>query len=239
MFRRDPNWFGGDDAYSIDLGDGRVAWFFGDSFVAPTVAGQRRGTTMVRNSVGIQPGYDPTQAEFKPYGRETAGKPTSFVPDEGDEYFWPGGSILVEGKLLMFLMRVRNAEGGLNFQTTGWGAVLIDNVESDPDRWEIRQLNAPQNDFRVMVGSASVVRDGDYLVAFSVSDDSHDVFLVRWRLADAAVGELSRPEWWTGNQRGWIEQSELDFLPAPLFKHFSFSSRGFRFHRLACARRRV
>ena len=59
MFHRDPNWLGGDDAYSLDLGAGRVAWFFGDSFVAPSVPSERRGTTMVRNSVGIQTGYDP------------------------------------------------------------------------------------------------------------------------------------------------------------------------------------
>ena len=43
MFHRDPRWLGGDDAYSIDLGDGRIAWFFGDSFVAPTVEGDRKG----------------------------------------------------------------------------------------------------------------------------------------------------------------------------------------------------
>ena len=65
LFHRDPRWLGADDAYSIDLGEGRVAWFFGDSFVAPTVAGQRKGTTMVRNSIGIQTGYDPTRAKFK------------------------------------------------------------------------------------------------------------------------------------------------------------------------------
>ena len=35
-----PVGLGGDDAYSLDLGDGRVAWFFGDSFVAPTAPGR-------------------------------------------------------------------------------------------------------------------------------------------------------------------------------------------------------
>ena len=71
MFHRDPEWLGGDDAYSVDLGDGRVAWFFGDSFVAPTTPGERRGTTMVRNSVGLQTGYDPDPSQHsKPIGEK-------------------------------------------------------------------------------------------------------------------------------------------------------------------------
>ena len=94
LFHRDPQWLGGDDAYSLDLGDERVAWFFGDSFVAPTSPGERRATTMVHNSIGIQTGYDPTTADFKTYWRNTDGKPTSFFPDDGKHYFWPGGSIL-------------------------------------------------------------------------------------------------------------------------------------------------
>ena len=33
LFRSDPHWLGSDDAYSIDLGDGRVLWLFGDTFI--------------------------------------------------------------------------------------------------------------------------------------------------------------------------------------------------------------
>jgi len=218
MFHRDPRWLGGDDAYSIDLGGGRVAWFFGDSFVAPSVAGQRRGTTIVRNSVGIQTGYDPMRADFKTYWREIAGKPTSFIPDEGDDFFWPGGGVILDGKLLAFLMRAHNADRELSFDTDGWGAVLIDNLEADPDHWQVRKLTVPQNDFGVLVGSASLLRDGEHVIAFSVSAKSHDVFLVRWRLADAAAGDLARPQWWAGAEHGWVEQQKLAKLPTPLLK---------------------
>jgi hypothetical protein len=216
MFHRDPRWLGGDDAYSIDLGAGRVAWFFGDSFVAPTVAGERRGTTMVRNSVGIQTGYDPIRAGFKAYWRESEGKSSSFIPDEGDDFFWPGGSVILDGKLLMFMVRAQNAGSGLGFKSTGWGAVLIDNLAADPADWQIQKLTVPQNDFRVLVGSASILSVGEHVVAFSVGDDKHDVYLVRWHLADAAVGDLARPEWWAGAERGWVKQQKLAKLPAPL-----------------------
>ncbi len=33
MFRKDHRWLGGDGGNSIDLGDGSVLWFFGDSFI--------------------------------------------------------------------------------------------------------------------------------------------------------------------------------------------------------------
>ena len=218
MFHRDPRWLGGDDAYSVDLGRGRVAWFFGDSFVAPTTPGQRRGTTMVRNSVGLQTGYDPTTSKFKAYWREEDGKPKSFIADEGKEFLWPGGSLLVDGKLLMFMMRARDANRKLAFDVTGWGAVLIENLDVSPDQWKVRKLTAPQNPFGVLVGSASLVRDGDHLVAFSVSSEAHDVHLVRWRLSDAFEGDLTKPQWWAGSKVDWVDQEKLTELPSPVFK---------------------
>ncbi|HEY6565656.1 MAG TPA: hypothetical protein VIY86_14300, partial [Pirellulaceae bacterium] len=159
MFHRDPRWLGGDDAYSIDLGKGRVVWFFGDSFGEPTVAGQREGTEMVRNSVGLQTGYDPTTAEFKGYWREEGGKPSSFIPADGENFYWPGGGVIIDGKLLQLSMRVRDAKGDLNFATTGWGAVLLENLEQEPSQWKVQKLVVPQNKFGVLVGSAAVVQD--------------------------------------------------------------------------------
>ena len=65
-------------------------------------------------------------------------------------------------------MRAHDAGWGLGFNTSGWGAVLIDNLAADPDHWQVRKLAVPQNDFRVLVGSAGVVIDGEHVVAFSV-----------------------------------------------------------------------
>ncbi len=218
LFHRDPQWLGGDDAGSLDLGDGRVVWFFGDSFVAPPTPRERRGSTMVHNSVGLQTGYDPTQATFKTYWRQCEGKPCSFIADEGPDFFWPGGSRLVEGKLLVFLMRARRADTKLKFRSTGWGVVLIENPSDTPDRWRVRKLAAPQNPFKVLVGSASVLLEGEHLVALSVADDTHDVFLVRWRASDAVAGDLSQPEWWAGEPTGWTAQHDLKTLPTPLLR---------------------
>ena len=57
LFRSNPRWMGSDDAYSIDLGDGRTLWLFGDTFISRTFLNTRRLSTMIRNSVAIQSGY--------------------------------------------------------------------------------------------------------------------------------------------------------------------------------------
>lgn len=236
LFHRDPSWLGGDDAYSLDLGNGRVAWFFGDSFVAPTTAGERRGTTMVHNSVGIQAGYDPTTAKFKAYWRRADGRPTSFFPDDGIHYFWPGGSLLVNGKLLVFFMRswTRDSSHAMGFETDGWAATLVDNISRSPNQWRLRRLDVPQNELNVLVGSAAVVRDGEHLVAFSVGGKKHQVYLVRWRWEAAAVGDLSQPEWWVGAERGWVAQSKLSEPPVPVIKNGQTEFSVFRSPDLKC-----
>jgi hypothetical protein len=56
LFRNDPSWLGADDAYSIDLGNGRVLWLFADTFIALRPGGTRHQSKMIRNSVAIQQG---------------------------------------------------------------------------------------------------------------------------------------------------------------------------------------
>lgn len=67
LFHADPRWLGGDGAFSTDLGNGRVLWMFGDSFVAPKAGATRGQSAFIRNSVAIQTGYDPSHASIKFY----------------------------------------------------------------------------------------------------------------------------------------------------------------------------
>lgn len=67
LFQRDQYWVGGDGAYSVDLGEGRVLWLFGDSWIDPRGMGSREGATMVSNSLALQNGYDPSQATAEFY----------------------------------------------------------------------------------------------------------------------------------------------------------------------------
>src|SRR5438105_15219120 len=84
LFHQDPRWLGADAAYSIDLGGGRVAWWFGDSFIATSDAHTRTESKMVRNSVAVETGLDPTTATLAFAWGDSGGGPASFVPERGD-----------------------------------------------------------------------------------------------------------------------------------------------------------
>jgi hypothetical protein len=75
LFRTNRKWLGADGAYSIDLGDGRVLWLFGDTFISTSFLNTRRIAKMVRNSVGIQSGYDPSAASMVFTWRKEGGQP--------------------------------------------------------------------------------------------------------------------------------------------------------------------
>ena len=195
LFHQDPRWKGGDDAYSVDLGRGRVLWLFGDSFVGN---GTRAQATMVRNSVAIQSGYDPSHATIQ---FSWAAGPSSFFAETPGYWYWPGdGTLLEDHTLLVFLMKIRAVPGGVfGFEACGWDAAAVSNPGDDPSRWKIHRLNCPPNPFGVVVGSGAVLcRDG-YLYAFGSRQT--DAVLMRWPMATAERGDLSQPEQWTTS--GW------------------------------------
>jgi hypothetical protein len=221
LFRRDSRWRGADAANSIDLGGGRVLWTFGDSFVsldADPERRQRKTARFIRNSIALQVGYDPTCADFHPYWQEVSGQPAAFLRPEGDVLFWPGGGLVVDEKLLVFLMRIRNAKTAMGFDVAGWGAVLIENPNDDPPNWRMKFISTPQNSWGVLVGSGSIVRQGDWVYAYSAEAyQSHKIFLVRFDAAAAATGNLASPQWWNGQSVGWVPQSQLqDAVPQPV-----------------------
>jgi len=216
LFRADPTWLGSDDAYSIDLGDGRVLWLFGDSFIATGRMNHRIQSEMIRNSVAVQSGYDPSTASMAFYWRTQDGEPRSFFPEEDEVWFWPGHGIVLEGKLLIFLMAIRSSSEGLGFESAGWRTVSVANFEEDPSEWHLRWLETPENPFGLVV-SGSVIRLGDTICAFCVQEPDHTIHLVRWPVAQAVDEDLSQPQWWDGEETGWVAQQDLRQRPHPLF----------------------
>jgi hypothetical protein len=216
LFRSDPKWLGSDDAYSIDLGDGRVLWLFGDTFISTSFLNTRRVATMIRNSVAVQTGYDPSSASMAFAWRTEDGKPRSFFPEDGETWFWPGHGIALEDRLIIFLMATRSSSQGIGFEHVGWRAVSISHPERPPSEWQLTWLDTPENPFGLIV-SGSVMRIEGYVYAFSVQEPDHTIHLVRWPTARVRNEDLSRPQWWAGEDAGWVAQQELSERPSPLF----------------------
>jgi hypothetical protein len=216
QFRKDGRWLGGDDAYTIDLGNGRILWLFGDSFIATDDSRDRKKAELVRNSVAIQQGYNPVSAEIRFYWGNINGNPSSFFSDSGNEWYWPGHGIMLEGKLIVFLMRI--CQKNDFFDVSGWNAAMVENPAASPKNWIIKKLETPGSTFGITIGSATVMQQDGHIYAFSVDPlNDHPVFLVRWPIDEFTQGILKNPAWWTGKKGGWVRQSQLKSRPPPIF----------------------
>jgi hypothetical protein len=206
LFRQDGRWLGGDGAYSIDLGGHRSLWLFGDSFVAHDRIIERKDSTMIRNSVAVQTGVDPSSASMKFYWRvDKGGSPSSFFPERGDEWLWPGHGILVDGELTLFLYKIDadRTEGSLGFKLAGWTAVRVARPSEEPTAWDMKELSVPDTGEATVVGAAAVQGDG-YVYAFAVKGMSaQEIFVLRWTNTNFKKGDLSVFEWWGGPEMGW------------------------------------
>lgn len=203
VFHCDPRWLGGDGAASVDLGDERILWLFGDSFVDPSGSGNRGSSILVRNTVAVQTGFDPESASMKFAWKMKAGKPTAFFTESGDTWYWPASGILMDKRLLVFLVEVRSADNDLGFESCGWKAVWIDNPQVQPDHWNMTRLISPQRQAMV-VGVGTPVLENGFLYVFAADGKDRSVFLVRWPAAAALAGTLTAPQWWAGEADGWI-----------------------------------
>jgi hypothetical protein len=199
LFRDAALWHGGDAAYSVDLGNDRVLWLFGDSFAGPVIEpGTRAGSLMVRNSVAIQRGYDPTTAAMTFYHGHVDEQPGPFFDTEGARWLWPGDGVRFKsGPLLLTFAVVAASDEGLGFETVGSAAVLIDDPERAPPLWSPRPVDLPSHELGAQLGAGALFAEDGWLYAFApVEPGSHDVYLARWWLADAERGDLGSPEWW-------------------------------------------
>lgn len=218
LFRSDPRWLGGDAAFSIDLGGGRVLWLFGDSFVAAKAGQTRHQARMVRNSVAIQTGYDPSAASIKFYWSSRDGGADSYFPDRGEYWLWPEHGVHLDNRLLLFCAVIApdRSPRSLGFRAAGWTAFLVSNPDQEPSRWNLRQLDPPKNPWRVLVGIATLV-EGDQLYLFGADEPRHNVFLLRLPASAAAQGRLDALKWWCGGRHGWLPQSGIESSPEPVF----------------------
>lgn len=202
LFRRDPFWVGGDGAYSIALGEGRILWLFGDSIIDPSGHHSRKsaGAKMIANSIAIQNGSNPATAKMQFYWRAD-GLPSAFFPDSGKDRFWPGDGVRIRDRLLLFLMKVRTTKSGLGFEVCDWKAVLVTNPDDDPPDWKLSWLETPPNKLHAIVGSAGVFCDGGFVYAHASREPGGKLaYLVRWPEGKARDGDLSGAEWWDGKE---------------------------------------
>ncbi len=210
LFHRDPHWLGADCASSVNLGDGRTLWLFGDTWIDPSDKPTRQGARMVSNSVAVQTGTDPAMADIAfHWGKADHGEPEAFVPDRGDERLWPGNGVRVGDRLVLFFSRTITTDTGLGFDSVGWAAVMVENPDAEPSQWRVRSLESPSNPLGIMVGFAAVIRLDEHVYALGSQNPvkSHPIYAARWTTEEVRRGHLMNPEWWAGERIGWVPES--------------------------------
>ncbi|HSO20738.1 MAG TPA: DUF4185 domain-containing protein, partial [Desulfosarcina sp.] len=218
LFRRDRRWLGADDAHSVDLGSGRVLWLFGDTLIDPRAGASRRRAVMVRNSIGLQNGYDPTAAGMTFFWKTSANaNPCAFFDASPGMWLWPADGVRLGQRLLIFLAVVRSDPNPLGFALSGWRAVMVDNPDAPPDRWRILPAATKPQRTAIILGTGGVLLADGYVYAYGSDASGSRVFVARWPAADVEKGNLDTAQWWHGRASGWLTAGQTDALPAVLF----------------------
>ncbi len=172
---------------------------------------------MVRNSIAIQYGRDPTNARIRFYWKQAKGRPRSFFPEPRASCLWPTHGLLLHEGLFIFALKVRMTNTGLGFDVFGAVAIHITNPQAEPDRWTMNYLAVPVEAVEgdSIVNVAAMLSDSSYLYVWLASDERHDVYLARWRRPLKARRELPRPEWLTAE--GWAKADGAGPKPLPQF----------------------
>lgn len=233
LFRNDARWVGGDGAYSCDLGNNRILWLFGDSLIAKDATRNRDTATFIRNSAAIQTGYDPSRAFMAFHWGETAGHPSSFIPEQGDRWFWPGACLRVGKGLVLFGQWLRQeGVGQWGFGAVGSAGLYVADADADPLTWQPQDAHLPDLGDTVVLGTAGLVA-GEHLFVYGAKGATHDYVLARFPLADARGGDVSHAEFYSGG--AWRASADLSGLPEAIFAlgapessvHFEVKSRQF------------
>ena len=167
-FQRQEGWTGADGAYSIQLDPSRTLWTFADTWIGKIVDGKRVEAKMINNTAAIQK-LDDREAPWQFFWRGDRQKPCSlWGPDRPGTWFWPGDGAMVDGKLYMFMHRIRRKpakEPDFGFTEGGNVLMQIGNPLEEPEDWRIHSAPLPYDKDDIQFGNACLL-DGDYLYVY-------------------------------------------------------------------------
>jgi hypothetical protein len=189
----------------VSLSPERTLWLFGDSFVDETPPYSRTGSAFVHNTIAIETGSDPRQAQMHFTWRHSVrGAPAPFFGDRTGFWYWPRGGIRVgRGEVIVFLHKIKPTPTGLRFASAGFAVARISNADDDPDRWRVEIKDQPALRFDALPGSAAVADEAFVTVLATKQVGAHAGAFVRYPLRAFARGDLSPATWWLGEAKGW------------------------------------
>ncbi len=119
-----PGWTSADATYSVPLGDGRVLWLYGDTWVNTINwdGSVRSNGAFIRNSAVVQHGDTLTTL-----ARGSRWAPDDFMkPSQPGQWYWPLDGQVVGDRVFVFMNRVKTSgTGAWNFATDGVDMLVL------------------------------------------------------------------------------------------------------------------
>jgi hypothetical protein len=178
LFSNEDGWTGGDGVYSVLLNQHTIAWLFGDSWIGQIKNGRHINATLVNNSVAIQSGRSPAEAEIDFYfGRAGDGSPAALMrPADGRGWFWVFDGVMTAKGLYLFLIQVERTAGNAVFDFKVIGAWLgqVENPKDPPSQWRVRQFKIPWVEFsasRGILWGSALIQVKDFLYIYGTTED--------------------------------------------------------------------
>ncbi len=197
LFQRQDGWTGSDVASSIPLGQDRVLWLFGDTWIGKIRGGKHVDAALVSNTVAVQTGLDPATAKMEFHHVSRGGKPAAlFSPPAGKGVFWLShGGIRTAKGLYLFMSRILPKPGDASpfgFKAVGMVLAHVARPDEPVSRWRPTLREIPWTSYSPngeMVFGMPLVNEGGmiYLYGLEVDAQAGDRFLL---VARAPVAEL-------------------------------------------------
>ena len=181
LFSSRDGWTGGDGAYSVALNEHRIAWFFGDTWIGQIRNNRHVNATLVNNSVAIQNGRSPAEAEIDFYfGRAADDGPAALIrPADGRGWFWIFDGLMIGKRLYVFLIQVERTAGDavFDFKVIGVWLGQVDNPQDPPRQWRIQQFKIPWAEFSASRGTlwgSALIEVNNFLYVYGTVEDRQD-----------------------------------------------------------------
>jgi hypothetical protein len=205
-------WLGADGATSVDLGNKKSLWLFGDTLLGIIGPKGDKKAAMVRNTIAIQDrrGNLPGTVEY--FWSVEEGLPWSFfLGDNYDQgsWLWPVAGVMIEGDLYVFLYNLLSSEGipGLNFKMGSTLLVKISNPSAGPAHWRMTRQELPfGGDHRNFISAVYLEKPYLYLLGFD-DGETGQALERRAVLARISIRDVKRGLWQSGVQY-WSEGSK-------------------------------
>lgn len=213
-------WSGADGTSSVGLPDGRVAWFFSDTYLGPVQKdGSRPGAEFVHNSLVVQDGDRLATVTGDSPVRPPLGTPG---------WYWAGAGLVEGGKLVEFYHRI-DGQGDWNFAEQG---VALATFSLPGLRLEsVRELPAapPLPARTPIMWGAAVFDQGPWTYVYGYRGHLDRADHPKWLyLARAPRGHVSDPASWSYDTgAGWSSDlAQAAELPTRVDSGFGLAKLG-------------